>query len=226
MMNSQRSIFAFIFFSFFFISSVSTQNYRTPDEVKIKKEIQDRSSGFYFADLLELYIHQFENLSMEDYYYLYYGKTYQQGYSGYTSVLEYENTANLLKQKKPDYKQLQQKLESYLKLHPLATDALMYYAFTLEQNGNTEKSAEMYKKLRFFIQTILHSGDGRTEKTAWHVASLSDEQLIIDFLGYKIKSKVTTESKYGTIDYIKLSKNKDEAEGVYFNISIIKGKGL
>jgi hypothetical protein len=219
-MNLPRTVFGFIFFSFYCISSMSSQNYRTPDEVKIKREIQERTSDYYYSDLLELYIHHYENLSMEDYYYLYYGKTFQQGYSGHTSVLEYENTANLLKQKKPDYKQLQQKLESYLKLHPLATDALMYYAFTLEQNGDSEKSAEMYKKLRFFIQTILHSGDGRTEKTAWHVASLADEQLIIDFLGYKMKSRLTIESKYGTIDYIKLSKNKDEAEGVYFNISL------
>lgn len=66
-------------------------------------------------------------------------------------------------------------------------------------------------------ETILSSGDGRSDSTGYHILSAGDEYNIINHLGLVYKAyRTNIEKKY---DYITVNGNSRGISGVYFDVS-------
>lgn len=201
-----------------------SQEFRTPDSKEITEKITDSLSPFYYPLLLELFQHYPENLSADDYYYLYYGRCYLDGFSGYRSVLNETEIYDGLHSKKPDYTEIQFLMEEYLERFPVEPEALMYYGFVLDRLGLNSKASEIYGKLVQLIEVVLQSGDGLSQSTAYHVTSVKDEYIVLEYLSYSMVSQSLLSSDEGVFDLMKIAPNADNIDGVYFNISLFFGK--
>jgi hypothetical protein len=69
------------------------------------------------------------------------------------------------------------------------------------------------------IETILSTGDGKTEETAWHVVSVEHEYDILKMLGFRFGGEQTLTNK--GCDYLKVEQNKHDIKGFYFDVNKI-----
>jgi len=206
------------------ISGCYAQEFRTPDSKDIKDKITDSLSPFYYPLMLELFQHYPENLSADDYFYLYYGSAFMEGFSGYRSVMSDNQIYSGFNSKKTDYVELRYLFEAYLEMYPVNPEALMYYGFVLDRLGLNNEASSIYSRLSQLMQVILQSGDGMSEKTAYHVTSVRDEYIILEYLNYSMVGQSLLSSDEGVFDLMKIGPNADNIDGVYFNISLFFGK--
>jgi hypothetical protein len=214
----------FLFISLAFVTMcVSAQNFRIPDGADIEKQTKDSLSPFYFPVLVDLFYNHPENLSADDYFYLYYGNAFREGFSGYGSVL-FREISGKLKGENPDYQSIETELLELLLNDPVNLDGLYYLAYVYGKVGNEEGKATIYKNIRGLYDAILSSGDGLKKETAYWVTSVSDEYMILDYYGIEMKMQSLLSSDSGPLDYLEVKSNKDKIKGLYFNISLFFGK--
>src|SRR5690242_4415478 len=74
---------------FFLVESIAgfSQNHKweSPDYKKIEKDIADKESNLYYPKLLDRYLRSDTTMTLEEKRYVYYGYTFQSGYSPYGS---------------------------------------------------------------------------------------------------------------------------------------------
>lgn len=93
----------------------------------------------------------------------------------------------------------------------------MIYVYQMQ--GNTEMAEKLEFKLGRIIETIFSSGDGLTEKTAFHVISVSHEYDLIRALGFGFGGEQSLSN--GKVDLLKVEANDYGINGMYFNISAL-----
>lgn len=164
-----------------------------------------------------------ENLSEDDYYYLYYGNAFRDGFSGYGS-LRFSEVAEQLKGENPDYEAIGSKLMELLQNDPVNFDGLYYLSYVKGKLGDNQGKAEIFHNIRGLYEAILSTGDGYKKETAAWVTSVNDEYMILDYLGLEMKMQSLISSEYGALDYLEVKPNKQKTKGIYFNISIFFGK--
>ncbi len=210
--------------SLFIISlTMNAQNFRIPDVTDIEKQSKDSLSPFYFPVLVDFFYNYPENLSTDDYFYLYYGNAFREGFSGYGS-LGFRDIAGKLKAENPDYQTIETELMEFLQSDPLNLDGLYYLAYVKGKLGDEEGKAAINKNIRGLYDAILSSGDGLNEETAYWVTSVRDEYMILDYFGFEMKMQSLLSSASGPLDHFDLKPNKDKVKDMYFNISLFFGK--
>ena len=111
--------------------------------------------------------------------------------------------------------------EKIVKGHFVNSRAHMTLDMAYEKIGEQEKASFYYLVAYGLIQSILASGDGESPKTAYHVISLSEENVITDVLGYKVDKQSFTEQKGSSFHQLEVTNVKtDEKRTFYFNIDI------
>ncbi len=213
-----------ISFLFLFLQFSIAQTTGVPDSESIKEKVLNTESPFYYPLLLELYLNHPENISADDYHYLYYGAALQEGFSGYSATVKLREIVDVLNASEPDFEKAMEMVTAFLETNPVSIDGLFYYAYILKNLGNLEESDLIYVKIRGLLDAIYRSGDGLSEETAYWVISVRDEYTILDMGEYTSVGQSLLSSKWGPIDYLKLEKNKDNVKGLYFNISFFFGK--
>lgn len=85
--------------------------------------------------------------------------------------------------------------------------------------GDTTTSELYLYKLRGIIRTILSSGNGKTQQTAYHVIDVSDEYVILSVFGYRSAGQTLLYDP--PCDKLKLMPNKDNVEYMFFDATQI-----
>jgi hypothetical protein len=192
-----------------------------PDYERIKTEVQDSSSVFYYPKLLVRYELADPSLTTEDFRYLYYGFVFQEDYKPYWTSQEEQELL-------PYYQSKKLKEEDYDKIIQLATRAIDKFPFDLRQmnflayiyhlKGNDLMAGQISYKLNGIIQAILSSGDGKKCETGYHVITVSHEYVILNIF----EATVVSQALKNGCDYFKLRGKKN----IYFDISQFFGKGF
>lgn len=206
--------------SIYAIAQISTLG--KPDYKKIESAVSDKDSKSYYPVLMDRYTKSDTTLTKEDFRLLYYGSFFKSSYSPYGHS-DYNDSIRPVLAKDSlsasDYDTLIKYEKLVLEKFPFNMRDLNILEFAYKRKGNIELVKQIAFKLDNVIETILSTGDGRTEETAWHVVSVEHEYDIIRMLGLKFGGEQSLTNK--ACDYLTLEKNKNDIKGFYFDVSKI-----
>jgi hypothetical protein len=198
-----------------------------PDYQGIKGVMNDNSSVFYYPTLMERYKNADTTLNMEDFRILYYGKLFTDTYSPYgrperndtlTAILNADTITAV------DFRTLIRLEENILEKFPFNIWDLSVLSYSYNKTGDSVQCKKTSFRLNMIARTILSTGDGKSEKTAWHVISVDHEYDLLNLLGLRFGGDQMLTA--GGCDYLKLKPNDYEIEGLYFDVNQILEKEM
>jgi hypothetical protein len=83
--------------------------------------------------------------------------------------------------------------------------------------GDAEMAHLYNMKVWMVFETILSSGDGKSEKTAYHIIAVPHEYDLLNYLDLEFGG--TQHLTGGMCDYLEVKKNKEKLKGVYFDVN-------
>lgn len=196
-----------------------------PDYKVIKKEIQDENSQFYYPSLFERYQDSDTTLTLQDYRMLYYGFLFHDSYTPYGHS-DYVDSLNAIFNKEiitiEDYKEIIRFEKLILDEFPFSLRDIYTLSNVYYQIGDTVSTIKLDYKLNMLVETILSTGDGKKEKTAWHVISVSHEYDILSYFGFQFGGSQSLTQK--GCDYLEVADNDYNIKGFYFDVNMILSK--
>ncbi|RYZ51943.1 MAG: DUF4919 domain-containing protein [Sphingobacteriales bacterium] len=206
-------------------AAIAQNDYNVPDYNEIERLTKDKGSVFYYGSLFEKFKANDTTLTLRDYRMLYYGYFFQPDYSPFkfTSEADTMKAILALQELQPgDWKELQRVGRAHLAQNPFDLKGLNVVWIASKQTGDSAAARLYFDKLKKLVQTILSTGDGMSEKTAFHVVHVAHEYDIVNILGFEFGGKQNlTDNK---CDFLTLKTNDEKVEGLYFDVSqIFKG---
>lgn len=122
--------------------------------------------------------------------------------------------------KEADKKKLAKFYELQLKSNPFDLDAVINLGYLYHLLGDSINMRIYSYKLRRMADVIVGSGDGRTDSTGYHVLMVGHEYAMLGLFGYQLAG-TETQMEGHPCDYMILKSNKDNREGIYFDVSQI-----
>jgi hypothetical protein len=216
----------FIILLFLFITT-SLFAQESVDFKKIEKEINNIESPFYYNRIFERYTKNDTTLTMYEYWYLYYGYSFQEQYSPY-SWNAYDDSLkyyfNLKEISTSDFENMKALTRKIINDDPFNTRVMYLQSFACYNLKDTVESKKWIKKYNSIIETILSSGDGKTEESAMAVIYIRDEYEVLNALGLHFNGQQSlTQSK---CDYLQVDKNDYNLNGLYFNVNRLFEVGI
>lgn len=194
--------------------------FKAPDYELIKKEIQDKSSKYYYPKLLNRMVANDSLLTKEDYAHLYFGYVFDPKYNVFYRSPDEEKLSEYYRSEKLDekeYDKIIQLAEHSLSVYPFDLRPMNYLGYIYHLKGDEVAAKNMATRFNTILGTILSSGNGLKCETGFHVISVSDEYILLNML----KLKRESQSLVGNCDYMSLEKGKYKIDGIYFNIEKI-----
>jgi hypothetical protein len=199
--------------------SIAQRSYSTPPDYNaMRRVIFEKKSDCYYPKLLNRFLSNDTTMTAEQVRYLYYGYTLQKEYKPY---YHNENDSLLASYAKKVNKTVADG-DTIIRLakQSLATFPLDFYklnqlASAYHLVGKNDLARLYSLKARQIASAIFSTGDGRSQVTAWHVISVSDEYEIVYLLGlFPIDQRFV----FSNCDFISVAKNKLGVKGFFFNI--------
>ena len=214
---------ALIFLLLFLPFSLHGQQFmfEKPDYPKIRHEVADSGSKFFYPGLMSRYLHNDTTLGIEEYRHLYYGYTFQDVYdpfwkSGEADTLQYFYGKGTFTES--DCDSIIVYARKSIGKFPFDLRQIMMLPFAYHTIGNETEADKWAFKAGSITQVILRSGNGKSTESAWHVILQTHEFDIIRTMGFEGKPLVTPK---GNCDYVELEENDYKLKGFYFNVGRI-----
>lgn len=192
---------------------------RRPDMSKIKEEVNNPESQYYYPKLIKMYEQNETIMNLEQYRHLYLGTMFQEDYNPYRhsplsagiEALYYkENHTNA------ELDSIISSAERLLEDDPFDLSQINYLIFALRHRGKNNRADIWQYRLNHLLQAIISTGTGLDPENAWYVINPRHEYNIINF-----KNEVAQEQNYVEpyFDHISVKKTSDKSpSGYYFNI--------
>ena len=191
------------------------------DFEKIREEISDPNSKYYYPKLMSSYLSNDTVLDFEGYRHLYYGYTFQEDYNPFRES-EFSQEIEPLYYKKEftraECDSIEKFAEKTLNDNIFDFRQMNFYIFALREKKKLARASIRQYRLNHLVAAILSSGSG-TKESPWVVISPNHEYDLLNFLGYVATDYKELDNK---IDYITVNKvSKKSPEGFYFDASRI-----
>lgn len=196
------------------------RSYNIPDYNLIKKNIEDKSSNYYYPKLLERMTSNDSLLSNEDYRHLYFGYVFSPKYSAYFTSPDEEKLRKYYQSDKideKDYEKIIKLAEHSISLFPFDLRQMNFLAYIYHLKGDEVLAKNISIRFHKIIEAIMSSGNGEKCETGFHVISVSHEYVLMNLFGLQNKSQ----SLVGNCDYMAFEKGKYKIDGMYFSIEKI-----
>jgi len=193
-----------------------------PDYKKIKSEVTNKNSKMYYPNLFERYRNFDTTLKKEEFKFLYYGYLFQDSYKPYGNSIYSDSLKKVYRKESlssDDLDTIIKYEKLVLKDCPFDLRDLNMLAYGYSQKGNKDSVKLIDYELNNLIMTILSTGDGIKEKSAWHVISVGHEYDILNILGYKFGGMQSLTNK--GCDYLVVGENRNGIKGFYFDVNMI-----
>ena len=217
-----RSILTILLLVFSVGSWSQQEDFKRPDYNTIRNGIFDNNSPFFYPTLFDRYQNGDTTLTVDDFMYLYYGYTFQSRYIPYQESRYQAQILSYIKRGTLSSKELEEFIkiaELNLKDLPFDIRTLHILAFGYSQKKDSLMSAITSFKKEMLMKTILSTGDGKSERTAFHVIDPAHEFDILNEMGLKFAG--TSDLTNALCDYLLVSPNEKNIRGFYFDISRI-----
>jgi len=202
-------------------ASFSQENsFKKPDYDLIEKNIEDKSSNYYYPKLLERMISNDTLLDNEDYRHLYLGYVFNPKYSSFFKSSTEEKLRKYYQSEKIDEKEYDEIIklgEQSIKEFPFDLRQMNYLAYIYHLKGDEISAKNISNRFHKIILAIMSTGDGQKCETGLHVISVSHEYVILNL--FKLQN--ISQSLVENCDYMAFEKGKYKVDGIYFSIEKI-----
>jgi hypothetical protein len=107
---------------------------------------------------------------------------------------------------------------------PLSIDQVYFTGIAYKKLGIRDSSKIWFHKYDKLIRSIMTTGDGKSEKTAFIVTKVSDEYSIINAFGFHVTGQALTNNKKKYYDLLNIAQNNYGIDKLYFDINLFFGK--
>lgn len=198
---------------------------QVPDNDKIKAEIENPQSKFFYPNLMARYQLGDTTLSQDEYHYLYYGYAFSPNYTP-LEANELSDSALLVFQKtepltETDLHNLIIYANKELKFDPFSPRTLNLLTYVYGELGDSINERKNYYKMRMVLNTIQSSGSGLEENSPKHVLYFTHPNDLLTMLDLQIVKRTVISR---SCEYIQLLKQRNAPKGLYFDFSRIYWK--
>ena len=198
---------------------------RVPDNKDIQYRISDTSSPYFYPVLFERYMNGDTTLTLDDYYYLYYGYPYQDAYKPLEPITAEDRVLDIFaRQSQPNIIESEEIIKygkEVMKADPFSPRNLNFMTYAYGVLSDTLNGRINADRLAKVLATIESSGTGLKEDSPWHVLQFSHS---VDVLAARnldpLKRRVVTR----TVEYISLMKPDGKVKGYYFDFGRVYWK--
>lgn len=196
-------------------------NIERPDMEKIRAEVLDPHSKYYYPRLMAMYQQNETIMNLDQYRHLYLGTVFQEDYNPYRPApqmnpsLHYESD---YKHSRHEYDSIIAFAEQVLADDPFDLTQMNYLIFALKGRGKNNRAAIWQYRLNHILEAIVSTGTGMDTENAWFVINPKHEYNIINFQNGVAEGQQYVEPYF---DYIKLKPATGKPEGYFFNIRYI-----
>lgn len=193
-----------------------------PDLEKIRADINDPASPFYYPKLMRRYAANETVMTLDDYRHLYYGALFQEDFNPYrhndfstkNESLYYKNTHT-----RAELDSIIYYAQEVLKDDPFNLSQMNYLIYALRARGKVNRANIWQYRLNHLLQAIVSSGTGLDKEHAWYVINPRHEYNIINFQNAKALDQQYEEPYYDRIEVERHARNGSTSTGTYyFNI--------
>ncbi|MEC4048354.1 DUF4919 domain-containing protein [Flavobacterium sp. SUN046] len=212
-------LFLFSLFAVFQAAFSQELTFKAPNYKEIKKNIEDKSSTYYYPKLIERFKANDSLINKEEYLHLYYGYVFDSKFSAFFRSSD-EKLNKFYKSDTidpKDYKEIIKLSENSLNSFPFDLRIINFLAYIYHLKGEEATSKSWSTKYENIMETIMSTGDGKTCETGFHVISVSHEYALIN----TFQLEVASQSLINNCDYLAFEKGKYKIDGIYFSIGKI-----
>ena len=190
-----------------------------PDYKWIESASRDDASPYSYKKLMARYKADDTTLSDTAFRVLYYGFLFQPEFSAY-GISPYSDSIRVLfsqdSLRMADFPKITRFESLILDEFPFNLRDLNAIGYAYERMGDTANAIMAGYKLQRIFNTILSTGDGISDSTAWHVIAVGHEYDLINLLGFQYggEQSLTTDA----CDYLTVRENRYGIEGLYFDV--------
>lgn len=205
--------------AYFFIlqnkSYAQTYAYNLPlDSIKVQVE----ESSDYLIQLNKRMVYLDSVLEPNDFFWIYYGSAYLEGYSPYSEGISGTSLNDLLKKKK--YNEVVSICKKQIINNPGYTRPIYYLGVAYELMGDTFSAHGFYNRYYNLLSEPFYSGTGVSVDSAFVVRNINDEYSIIEELGFEVQQQALVFEDNKPFDVMTVYNPKDSTKkDLYFNIS-------
>ncbi len=189
-------------------------------------EIKGIANSTTYNDLFDRYRANDTTLTLDEYIVIYYGQAFRDDYkprARHDSVRALNMHLNHSIDSIDFYKVL-----DYTRLilndFPFNIEQIYIAGIAYENLVVIDSSYIWFYKYDKLIRTIMSSGDGKKEKTAFIVTKISDEYSILSAMGLQFTGQALTSKKKKHYDLMSVSQNEYGINKLYFDINLFFGK--
>ncbi|PIF47528.1 uncharacterized protein DUF4919 [Chryseobacterium sp. 52] len=192
--------------------------FKAPDYSLIQKNIEDKSSEFYYPNLLKRLKQNDTLLTANQYRHLYFGFTFQKDYKPYEISKKDKEMGKYYRGEDISEKDMPKGIKLFreaLEEDPLNLRAMNYLAYMYHLTNDDATAKKIAGNFHGLLSAILTSGDGLKCETGFHVISVSHEYVLLNMFQMESKSQ----SYDGKCDYQEFEKDQYKIPGFYFDVS-------
>lgn len=192
--------------------------FMVPDYASIKQIVADPNSAFYYPKLFKKYQANDTTLSFRDYRMLYYGYVFQPGYERNAKHTPEDDSIAAIFAKgqltEQDLEDIVRLGIAYTEKVPFDLKRINLVHVAASELGDDAIAKIYLHKVRMLALTVLTTGNGLSEETPFYVISESDENAMINILGYKPGERFDVRNTR----YLTVEENDDNLPGLYFDM--------
>lgn len=162
------------------------KSYRPPVYEQIEQQVLDPNSPYHYPDILQRFMAKDTTLSVDDFYYLYYGFVFQKAYQNPVEVdnaiLAYLKEVQAAEFNESSYDTYIQLSKSSLRDCPINPFALNMLIYLYGLKGDESTSREWTYLSAGLTNAMFASGDGLTCETGFHIILNSHINYFMDLL--------------------------------------------
>lgn len=156
-----------------------------PDMDKIRREVNDPKSRYYYPKLMERYEkNDTVGMTLQDYRHLYLGMIFQEDYNPYRKT-EYDHKVEELYYKTQHTRQELDSIDKYAHLalldDPFDLSQINFLIYALRKRGKNNLANIWQYRLNHLIEAILSTGTGLDHDNAWIIIDPKHEYNIVNF---------------------------------------------
>ncbi len=193
-----------------------------PDIEKIRREITDRSSPYYYPRLMEEYLRNDTAMKIDKYRRLYLGFMFQEDYNPYRPSISTAAVAENYTKEKLSGRECDEVIAAArraLDNNPFDLKQMMYMIQALRTKGDTNLANIWQYKLNYILMAIVSTGTGLDEDNAWFVIEPQHEYVLLNMMGYTVKNHLFYGPYYECIKVV--DPQGSDAGEFYFNIKTV-----
>lgn len=184
-----------IFLFFFLLISVFGFSQKSKIDLdKIKKEITDKESDYFYEKMVFKFQALPKSIDSLEAQYLYYGRLFLDK----TISTNDDDFKKILKDfNKQKYEETVAKTKNLLSKDPTNLDLLMIMLQCYDKQKDIKNFSYYYGQFQLLTRAILDSGDGRNEESAYLVNSVGDEYILLNVIRFPMEAKRSSQPTEG-----------------------------